>query len=251
MNQRGVIALVAIFLIAAVVVWITGIASGGGDAAPPPFSVAESEVPAECMSGTFVPEGAGAEIAGRPPPHDWRRIEEAPKAMPAERGAVLVTLRPDEHRVEGITITGISFHVFNLGLRPIGIVFYRPCGRRPTGAAVETDLDGYTHKVISSEQDGALRVGFHLSSHFPPIRFPWTVSLTKPLKLYLAVQARDIYCDWTARIAWTSASSHGVIRVDNGGRKYRIVDGQGTGWYRPSPGGQWDDSGSSRWIGVR
>lgn len=75
--------------------------------------------------------------------------------------------------------------------------------------------------------------------------------MAKPLNLYLLVQARDIYADWTARIAWTSESSHGTIQVDNGGRKYRIVDGQGTGWSKPGPDGQWSGSGSSRWIGVR
>jgi hypothetical protein len=204
------------------------------------------------MSATFVPEEAGVEIAEAAPPSDWRQIEEAPKAMPAERGAVQVTLRPKrgEPKKE-ITLTGVKFKVFNLGLRPTGGVFYRPCKRRLVGAAVETDLDGFTHKIIGSAQNGALAVGFHLPRHSSPIHFPWTVSLAKPLNLYLLVLARDIYCDWTARISWTSESSHGVIQVDNGGRKYRIVDGQGTGWSKPGPDGQWSDSGSSRWIGVR
>lgn len=230
--------------------WGAGCGSTSGTDAPP-FSVAESEVRAECMSGTFVPEQAGVEIAEAAPPRDWRQIEAAPRAMPAERGAVQVTLRPKQGEPEKVTLTGIEFKVFNLGLRPTGTVFYRPCKRRLAGAAVEADLDGYTHKILSSAQSGALRVGFHLPRHSSPIHFPWTVSLTKPLHLYLAAQARDIYADWTARIAWTSGSSHGVIQVDNGGRKYRIVDGQGTGWYRPGPDGQWEDSGSSRWIGVR
>jgi hypothetical protein len=203
------------------------------------------------MSGTFVPEEAGVELAEVAPPRDWRLIEEAPKAMPAERGAVQVTLRAKQGQsATKITLTGVKFKVFNLGLRPTGSVFYRPCKRRLVGAAVETDLDGFTHKIISSAQQGALEVGFHLPRHSSPIHFPWTVSLAKPLKLYLVVQARDIWADWTARISWTSDSSHGVIQVDNGGRKYRIVDGQGTGWSKPGSDGQWNNSGSSRWIGV-
>jgi hypothetical protein len=239
-------------LVAVTLVWITGIASTSSNANPPPFSVTETEVRAECMSGTFVPEQAGVEITEAAPPSDWRQIEEAAKAMPAERGAVQVDLRPKQGEPEKeITLTGVKFKVFNLGLRPTGNVFYRPCKRRLVGAAVETDLDGYTHKVIGSAQNGALTVGFHLPHHSSPIRFPWTVSLAKPLNLYLLVQARDIYCDWTALISWTSESSHGTIEVDNGGKKYRIVDGQGSGWSKPGPDGQWNDSGSSLWIGVK
>lgn len=202
------------------------------------------------MTGIFIPEEADFKIAERAPPGNFRRIEEAPRAMPAERGAVRVTLRPKSDRAEKITITAIDFRVVNLGLRPIGTVFYRPCRRRLMGAAIETDLDGYTHKTIASAQSGVVRVGFNLPRHATPIRFPWTVSLAKPLNLYLLVKALDIYCDWTARISWASESSHGTIRVDNGGKKYRIVDGAGSGWYKPGPDGQWSE-GSSRWVEVR
>jgi hypothetical protein len=204
------------------------------------------------MSATFVPEEAGFKLEERAPPSDWRQVEEAPKAMPAERGAVQVTLRPKQgEREKKITLTGVKFKVLNLGQRPIGSVFYRPCKRRLVGAAVETDLDGLNHKIVGSAQNGVLEVGFHLPHHSQPIRFPWSISLAKPLDLYLLVLARDIYADWAARISWTSESSHGVIQVDNGGKKYRIVDGQGTGWSKPGPDGQWSDSGSARWIGVR
>jgi len=172
--------------------------------------------------------------------------------MPAERGAVRVTLRQNQNpSAEEVTLTGVEFHVSNLGLRPIGSVFFRPCKRRLAGAAIETDLDGYTHTVISSAQHGALGAGFHLPHHSSPIHFPWTVSLAKPLNLYLVVQARDIYAGWTARISWASASSHGVIQVDNGGKKYLVVDGKGSSWFKPGPGGQWVGSGASRWIGVK
>ncbi|MGN6255181.1 MAG: hypothetical protein ACTHO8_09410 [Solirubrobacterales bacterium] len=207
------------------------------------------------MSGTFVIGGAGLKIAEKPPPTDWRQIEENPQAMPAERGAVEVTLRPTEPgAAKKITITSVEFQVVNLGLRPIGTVFYRPCGRRPVGPAIETDLDGFTHEIRGSSADpnGALRVGFHLPHPATPIEFPWTVSLRKPLNLFLLVQALDIYCDWTARIAWSSGSSHGVIRVDNHGRRYRIVDGAGSGWKKPTAKGEWSRSlGSAAWIGVK
>ena len=252
MNRRRIIGFGAIILVVALVVWITGIASSSSKPGPPPFSVTESVVRAECMSATFVPEEVGYGLEEKPPPNDWHQIEEAPRALPAERGAVQVTLRPKQGEPgKKITLTGVKFKVHNLGLRPIGSVFYRPCKRHLVGAAVETDLDGLNHTVIGSAQNGALGVGFHLPHHSPPIHFPWTVSLAKPLNLYLLVQARDIYADWTARISWTSESSSGTIQVDNGGKKYRIVDGQGTGWVKPGPNGQWTDSGSSLWIGVK
>jgi hypothetical protein len=223
---------------------------GAGDRSSPPFTVTEAQVPAECMTGTFVPEAAGSRLSGSPPPRSWQLIEDAPKAMDAERGAVLVTLRSQAGEAK-VTLTGIRFRVFNLDLRPAGKVFYRPCERRLSGAAFEADLDGYEHKVSASAENGTLRVGFHLRRGANPIRFPWTVSLSKPLRLYLVVQARDIYCKWTADISWTSGSRQGMIRVDNGGKKYLMVDGQGTGWNKPGPNGQWVDSGSSRWIGVK
>jgi hypothetical protein len=99
--------------------------------------------------------------------------------------------------------------------------------------------------------NGSLRVGFHLPPNAPSIEFPFTISLSKPLNLYLAVQALHTYCDWTARISWTSDSSQGVIRVDNHGRKYRIVDGAGTAWKKPTSKGQWAYvQGSAAAIGV-
>jgi hypothetical protein len=231
----------------AVAVFLAGCGAGGRSS--PPFAVSEAQVRAECMTGTFVAEEAGPELLERPPPQDWRRIEDLPEAMDAERGAVLVTLRP-RGDMKKVTLTGIKFHVSNLGVRPIGSVLYRPCKKRLNGAALEADLDGFTHEVSASAESAALRVGFHLPRQANAIRFPWTVSLSKPLHLYLVVQALDIYCKWTADISWVSGSSEGVIHVDNGGKKYLIVDGQGTGWYRPGDG-QWADGGSSRWIGIR
>lgn len=254
MSRRLIAILGAVAAAAALLVGV-GLVSSDEGAGPPPFSVTESEARAECMTGTFVPEEAGWKIGEKAPPDDWRQIEQAPKAMPAERGAVKVTLRPREGgAAEKITLTSVKFQVFNLGLRPTGSIFYRPCKRRPVGPAIETDLDGYERKIRASSADlnGSLRVGFHMPHQATPVEFPWTVSLQKPLNLYLVVQALDIYCDWTARIAWTGDSGHGVIRVDNGGRKYRIVDGVGTGWEKPTAKGEWAyPPGSSAWIGVK
>lgn len=247
--SQGRILGAGIALLVALEMAIVGCGSGGEDTAPP-FSLSEAEVRAECLTGTFVPEEAGFDLLQKKPPSNWRAVEGAPRAMQAERGAVLVTLRPRDPGSR-ITVTGIRFDVDNLGLRPIGTVFYKPCGRRLRGAVIEGDLDrdGRIHKSDSSPA-ASLGKGFFVAGHAQPIHFPWTISLQRPLRLYLTVEAYDIWAKWSARISWESGSSDGVAKIDNGGRKFEIVDGAGSGWYRPSKGA-WKPQGSSRWIGVK
>jgi hypothetical protein len=200
--------------------------------------------------GTFVPGEAGSDLLQGKPPADWRAVEAAPDAMQAERGAVLVTLRPKSGTVK-TTLTDIRFEVDNLGLRPPGAVFYKPCKQRLRGAAIEGNLDrsGRIHESDAS-LNSTLRKGFFVPDDAQPIHFPWTVSLRQPLHLYLVVQAYDIWCRWTARIVWESGSSHGVVHIDNGGSKYEAVDGAGSVWYRPRHGA-WVAQGASPWVGVR
>lgn len=239
-----------IVALALVVAWIVGFGAGSGEE-PAPFSATDAEVRAECLTATYVPEEAGWKLAERPPPGDWRAVEGAKQALPAERSAVEVTIRPKEGDPT-ITLTDIHFDVVYRPLRPTGSVFYRPCHRRLTGPAIEADLDGGVRVTASSaDPTGVLGLGLRLPQSGQPIRFPWTVSLTRPLRFYIVVNTQHTYSDWSARIPWTGESSEGVIRVDNGGRKYQIVDGEATGWYKPGRGGQWVEGGSSRWIGVR
>jgi hypothetical protein len=250
MKRGWVLAIGGAIALALVGAWIAGLGSDP-DEQPAPFTVSEREVRDECLTATYVPEAAGFELAERPPPRDWREVEGAKRAMTAERNAVEVAIRPKEG-TPTITLTDVHFDVVNHPLRPVGSVFYRPCRKQLVGAAIEADLDGGVEIVSSSaDPEGTLGVGLRLPRSGPPIRFPWTLSLRRPLRLYLVVNTQGTYSDWSARIPWTAGSSEGVIRVDNGGRKYRIVDGVGTGWYKPGRGDQWVDSGSSRWIGVR
>jgi hypothetical protein len=229
-------------------------AAGCGSSGSPsaaPFRASDQEVRAECLTGTFVPEQTGFDLLQKGPPADWAAVEGEPGAMQAERGAVLVTLRPQGPKRE-ITLTGIRFDIENLGLRPTGTVFYKPCKRRLRGAAIEADLDRFGRIDGSSASfDGTLGRGFILSEDAAPISFPWTFSLKQRRDLYLVVEAYDIWAKWSARIAWESGSSHGVMRIDNGGRNYEIVDGAGSGWNRPLHGKWVPAQGVSRWIGVR
>jgi hypothetical protein len=249
MKRPGILA-VGVVLVAVAAAWIA-LGSSSGEPGSPPFTATDSEVKAECLTGTYVPEMAGWKLAEEAPPRAWRVVEAAKDAMQGERGAALVTIRG--HGDEGdLTLTGIKFDIHHFALRPVGTVFYRPCERRLRGPAIEADLDGSVGVVDSSAAaDGELGVGFHLPRDRRPIRFPWTVSLEKPLRIYLVVDAEHSYADWSARIFWESDSAEGVIRADNGGRKYRVVDGLATSWYKPGPNGRWIYPGSARWIGVK
>ncbi|HMC50279.1 MAG TPA: hypothetical protein VKH20_06500 [Solirubrobacterales bacterium] len=218
-----------------------GCGSSGSYSAPP-FTTSDEEVRAECLTGTFVPEETGLDLPQKRPPADWGAVEGEPGAMQAERGAVLVTLHPQGPKSE-IRLTGIDFDIENLGLRPIGSVFYKPCKRRLRGAAIEADLDRVGQLDGSDASfNGTLGKGFFVGKDARPISFPWSFSLKQPRRLYLVVEAYDIWAKWSARIPWESGSSHGVIKIDNGGRKYEIVDGVGSGWYQPLHG---------KWVSMR
>jgi hypothetical protein len=184
-------------------------------------------------------------------PGDWSRIEDAPGALLPDRAAVELTLRPKEGS-EKITLKGIRLEVDQHALRPLGIVFYRPCKRRLTGPAIEVDLAGAGEVTSSSAAfDETIGPGLRLSPSAPPIDFPWTIELSKPLRLYFVAHTESCYCTWSVRIPWEGESSHGVIHVDNGGRRYTMTDSVGVGWYRPGPNGRWVQGLAPRWIGVR
>lgn len=252
MKRRTVVALGAIALLALLVAWIAGLASSDGNRSIP-ISVTDSEVRAECLNGTFVPGTRGTSVAERPPPHSWRAIEDAPGAVQADRGAVEIVIRPREG-MKKITLTGIDFKPAYHRRGQGGGVFYRSCNRQIVGPALEVDLDpnpirrykpsGPEYIIASNASaENAVHGQPHLRTKSPPIQFPWTVSLKKPLRLYLLVRADDSYCVWSASFSWRSGSDHGVIPIDNGGEKYRIVDTVGVPWSE-------QQGRSKQWISV-
>lgn len=229
------------------------LAGCGGDstAAPPPFTASDSEVRAECLFGTFLPKEVGSRAAERPPPRDWRRIEDAPGAIQADRAAVALTLRP-KHSGERIVLTDVHLKVKQHPLRPLGTAFFRPCGRELRGPAIEADLAGAGRVIgTSAALDGAIGRGVHLPHDARPIEFPWTVTLDRPLRIYLLARSLHCYCTWKAAIPWHSNSSQGTIHVDNGGRGYTMTDTIGVGWDRPGPHRRWIQGLPPVWTGVR
>ncbi|MDQ3725674.1 MAG: hypothetical protein M3335_07275 [Actinomycetota bacterium] len=246
---RG-LAILGTLLAAGALVWLIAF-SGDDGPGTPPFTASDSLVRAECLMGTYLPEAVGTRAENRPPPRDWSRIEEAPRALQPDRAAVAVTLRP-KRPGEAITLTGIHLDVVQHRLRPLGAVFYRPCKRQLRGPAIEADLDGEGELTSSSAAlDGAIGPGLQLPDSAQPIEFPWTVRLSKPLRLYLVTHTEHCYCSWSARIPWESEQSNGVIRVDNGGEKYTMTDTIGVFWNRPGAGGRWVQGLAPRWTGVR
>ncbi|HMI80899.1 MAG TPA: hypothetical protein VK480_03840, partial [Solirubrobacterales bacterium] len=71
----------------------------------------------------------------------------------------------------------------------------------------------------------------------PPIAFPWTVSLTDPLLLYVVASADSCYCIWRAEIPWVSGSERGTIKIDNGGEGFAVVGAEGVPHYTLGAGG--------------
>jgi hypothetical protein len=239
----------ALLAVLALTAAIAGCGSGGE--APPPFSVSDSAVRTECFTGTFLPDVEGVPLVRKGSPADWRTVEDEPGAYASARGAAEVVIRPRENQ-QKLTLTKIDFDV-STGERPIGVVFYRPCKRHVVGPAVVADVDQEPDPIVASSADpnGSLGIGWHLPKHSEPIHFPWTVDLTKPLHLYLVAKADYCYCVWSARISWKSGDQEGVIHVDNGGKRYRVVEGYGMVWRKPTPDGGWVYPATPAWVGVR
>lgn len=215
-----------------------------------PFEVTISQPKADCFQGTYLPSGkSGLKIKEEGPPRNWSRIEDAAGAMQPSPAAIEVTIHPGQ-RGEEITLKGIRFDVESFS-RPLGITFYRPCKPDVNGAAIEARLDPEPHVIASSaDPRGALRPGPRLPVRPRPIHFPWTLTLERPLHLYVLVWSEIDNYLWRARIPWESGSSHGVIRVDDDGKKYRLSQSLITWWERPV-NGEWLRTQSPRWTGVR
>ena len=109
-----------------------------------------------------------------------------------------------------------------------------------TGRYVEADLDRDAVVVTGSSTDRKAEyipgVGAQ-KGRYEPMRFPWTVSLTDPLLLYVIASTDRCYCTWRANIRWRSGGESGVLAIDNGGRGYRVAGTRGVREYVMGPSG--------------
>jgi hypothetical protein len=236
---------------ASIAILLLGCGDGDDGNSAPPFVASDFEVRAECLFGTYLPERVGWRAAERPPPRNWRKIEDAPGALQPDRAAVALTIRP-KRPGESIELTGVRLRVDHHSLRPIGSVFYRPCKRTLEGPAIEADIDGPGRiEATSAALHGTIGPGLRLPDNAQPIEFPWTLSLDRPMRIYLIAHTEHCFCTWSAHIPWRSESSEGTIHVDNGGRGYTATDTIGITWYRPGANERWVQLPAPTWTGVR
>lgn len=202
---------------------------------PVSYSVAPLDEGLCDSGGAFLPDSAARTVLRQTPPTNSSELYRSPGAAFVESATAEVSVQGESQRT--ITLTGISFDVIKLGKRPLGVTLHGQCGDASVGRSLEVDLDATPPKVIRSNAAlGRLETR--------PIRFPWTVSLTDPLLLYITAKTESCFCEWSAKIPWVSGSKRGTLVVNNEGQGFRLVSSNGLPSYL-SAGGQWHRSGSS------
>lgn len=189
------------------------------------LSYSESEPARGCDLGMYLPESSVRSLVAKPPPQSFSVIEHQPGAVAADTGYVQVSIQGESERTA--VLTGIRFNVHRAEL-PAGAAFGQQCGGPIEGRVIEADLDATPPRVTATDSDpngilGGEQDGHSLST---PITFPWTVSVTDPLLLYVITQAKaPCYCTWTAELPWVSGGRRGTIMVNNGGKGYTVAGG--------------------------
>jgi hypothetical protein len=189
------------------------------------ISSSDSRLGAECGFGTYVPEPAAKRLLQAPRPGNWSVVEHEPGAAGFGLVAAQVSIQGESERT--VTLTGIKFNVHH-SIRPPGAVFEQPCGGPIIGRAIEVNLDTLPPRIIKSSADpnGALGAEQGGRPVTKPVTFPWTVSITDPLLLYIIGATADCYCTWSGELPWVSGEHHGTIMVDNGGKGYTVAGGR-------------------------
>jgi hypothetical protein len=198
---------------------------------PPLLSYSVSQLSGECNGGTFLPRGSMGEILRAGPPSDWSEIEAQPGSAAAGRDPIEVSIQGESTRT--VTLTGIAFDVTRRP-RPGGATFGGPCGGPVVGRALEVDLDSTPARVVESSAEPNGMLGSQTVDGRPlvrPIRFPWTVSVTDPLLLYVIATTKSCYCTWSAEIPWVSGGKRGTIRIDDAGSGFQVADTEGLAGY--------------------
>lgn len=119
-----------------------------------------------------------------------------------------------------ITLTGIEFTVKRRPRPAGGIAIHSQCGGAGFGYTIQVDLDTNPPQITNAM--------FAMpGKKTRPITFPWRVSLSDPLLLYVSTHSHTCDCEWSARIPWVSGSKRGVIVIDDDGHGFPVVDGDG------------------------
>jgi hypothetical protein len=194
----------------------------------------------ECGVATYLPTAKALRTVKGAPPYEleeWAQFRHQPGAAYAGSDLVRVSIQGESERK--ITLTGIDFEVSRRN-RSDGMTFSAACGDALRGRGLHVDLDADPPQILTSSEttEGIVTAAPSESVGTSPISFPWTVSLTDPLLLYVLATSRSCDCTWTARIPWVSGSKKGSIKIDNGGDGYRVVGSDGLAGYS-STGTNW------------
>lgn len=237
-KRRSRLGKIAAALVALAAIVATGFGSGlgswsaerlagsldGSSGRPISYSVAQlDENP--CESGAaFLPDGAAQTVLEQPLPDPWSSLFKFPDAAFADSATVEVSIQGESRRT--ITLTGIRFDVTKrTEERPAGAVFRGwGCGGGAVARRIDVNLDTNPPSIIRSNASlDRLRLR--------PIRFPWTVSLTDPLLLYVNATTTECFCEWRGEIPWVSGSKRGTLVIDNEGEPFRLTDSSGLPTY--------------------
>lgn len=187
-----------------------------------PISYSVEEEGYECGSATYLPAPKVKSTLSHGPPTDWRTFQRQEGAAFASNDVVQVAIQGESART--VTLTGIRFNV-ERSTRRDGALFSAPCGGGINARGLVVDVDRNPPEVVSSseELEGSIESGGMPESSTSPITFPWTVSLTDPLLLYVVAKADFCDCEWSAEIPWVSGGQRGTIEIDNHGEPFRVV----------------------------
>ena len=235
---RRLLATAGTVVLALVVAVATAIGTGLGDKLlglteddPPLVTASDGEEVYECGTRLFVPQPAAADVvaAGVDADAKWTEFKRTNDASAAGTSVALISIQGESSRT--ITLTGLEFDV-ERGRRPDGAVFANPCGGPINGRSVVVDLDRRPAAIVRSTEDPKGIAGVpDDAGRLRPIRFPWTVSVTDPLLLFIIARTENCFCTWRAYANWRSGGQSGRIVIDNGGAGYTVVGQAGVDQY--------------------
>ena len=204
----------------------------------PPITYSVEEQGEECGSDIFMPARGVERTLNEGPPSDWQAFQRQPGAAFAGRDLIQLAIQGESSRT--VTLTGIRFFAEQRERRP-GAFFSAPCGGGINARGLVVDVEAKPPAILSSSEElrGSVESGGLPGSPTSPISFPWTVSLTDPLLLYLVVLADSCDCIWSAEIPWVSGDQTGMIEIDDQGEPFRVVGDEGLAGYTFGTDG-WD-----------
>lgn len=230
------VGLVLTGFLTAIGIWLANRGTDAIDSAGSPALVSASvaQVKDLCLGGPlFFPAAEAKTVLAEPPPEEPADLFELPGVRSVDGGTVEVSIQGESQRT--ITLTGIEFTVEPRPRPSGGVTVHAQCGGAGVGYTIQVDLDSNPPRIT----DALFAMPGKTTR---PITFPWRVSLSDPLLLYVSAHSRTCNCEWSARIPWVSGSQRGVIAIDDDGHGFPVVSGEGLpiylatkeGWVPPS-----------------